>query len=184
VVCAFAHEQFARLLLDYDENLDLTSEVLPLDSEDIVVDAEENDLDKCFDDKSELIIHDNIISNKENDFGGDTASENVIPDGTLKLLVANEVESRDAVMQLPTCNAVIQTNVDLISSKLAVIHHVSQAIKSLRWTRQLQSSETHVNSDHGASFPVDFSACACGDADCIEVCDIRMWLPTSKSTVP
>ncbi|GJX46604.1 hypothetical protein Tco_0271794 [Tanacetum coccineum] len=43
VVCAFTYEQFARLLLDYDEDLDLTSEVLPLDSEDIVIDAEEND---------------------------------------------------------------------------------------------------------------------------------------------
>ncbi|GJV38925.1 ribonuclease H-like domain-containing protein [Tanacetum coccineum] len=32
-----------RLLLDYDEDLDLTSEVLPLDSKDIMIDAEEND---------------------------------------------------------------------------------------------------------------------------------------------
>ncbi|PWA87447.1 hypothetical protein CTI12_AA131020 [Artemisia annua] len=180
VVRAFAHEQFARLLLDYDEDLDLTSEVLPLDSEDIVVDAEESESDKCFNENSELIIHDNFISNKENESGGDTASENSVPDGSLNLLVANEAESGDAVMQLPTCNAVVQANVDLISSKLAAIHHVSQAIKSLRWTRQLQSSETHGKSDHGAPLPVDFSVCACGDADCIEVCDIRKWLPKSK----
>ncbi|GJZ96357.1 putative reverse transcriptase domain-containing protein [Tanacetum coccineum] len=33
----------SRLLLDYDEDLDLTSEVMPLDSEDIMIDAEENE---------------------------------------------------------------------------------------------------------------------------------------------
>lgn len=82
----------------------------------------------------------------------------------------------------PVCQApapLLETTTYLISSKLAAVHHVSQAIKSLRWTRQLQSSE------HDGSFvetlpPVDFSKCSCGDPDCIEVCDIRKWLPTSK----
>ncbi|GKA84071.1 hypothetical protein Tco_0805666 [Tanacetum coccineum] len=62
VVRAFAYEQFARLLLDYDEDLDLTSEVLPLDYEDIVIDAEENESDKCF---NELIIQIYLFPSKK-----------------------------------------------------------------------------------------------------------------------
>ncbi|VVB11601.1 unnamed protein product [Arabis nemorensis] len=81
----------------------------------------------------------------------------------------------------PVCQAppLFQTTSSLISSKLAAVHHVSQAIKSLRWTRQLQTSEQE-DAFHGVSPSVNFSKCACGDPDCIEVCDIRKWLPTSK----
>lgn len=85
----------------------------------------------------------------------------------------------------PVSTPVVQTVADPISSKLAAVHHVSQAIKSLRWMRQLQSTEPEMidqfNKNHdkpSSSFNV--SVCACGDADCIEVCDIREWLPTSK----
>lgn len=168
VVRAFAHEQFARLLLDYDEDLDLTSEVLPLDSEDVVVDAD--------DELSNLIIHESLNPNKEEE---DECGRDTDTPEPPKLLVSNEVELGDVVIQ-PSFNSVIQSNVDLISSKLAAIHHVSQAIKSLRWRRQLLGSENLNKPDHGAPLPVDFSVCACGDADCIEVCDIRKWLPTSK----
>ncbi|XP_024972285.1 uncharacterized protein LOC112511096 [Cynara cardunculus var. scolymus] len=201
VVRAFAHEQFARLLLDYDEDLDLTSEGLPLDSEDIVVDSEEESYE-CFSGISELIIHESFKANKEDECGIDATSSNYGPGGSVKLhldddapgsrklLVSNEAESGDAVMQR-TCNydtvelsatstPVVQATVNLISSKLAAIHHVSQAIKSLRWKRQLQGSESHGRPDIGATLQIDFSVCACGDADCIEVCDIRKWLPTSK----
>ncbi|KAF6143426.1 hypothetical protein GIB67_029595 [Kingdonia uniflora] len=31
-----------------------------------------------------------------------------------------------------------------------------------------------------SSPPIQFSVCVCGDADCIEICDIREWLPRSK----
>ncbi|KAI3820107.1 hypothetical protein L1987_13965 [Smallanthus sonchifolius] len=167
VVRAFAHEQFARLLLDYDEDLDLTSEVLPLGSEDIVVDAED---DECLNGISNLIIHESVIPNNEDD----TRSSR-------ELLVSNEAESGDVVVK-PTCNSVVEANVDLISSKLAAIHHVSQAIKSLRWRRQLQGSESCLGEpdNHAAGLPIELSVCACGDTDCIEVCDIRKWLPTSK----
>lgn len=85
----------------------------------------------------------------------------------------------------PTTTHVVQTVTDPISSKLAAIHHVSQAIKSLRWMRQLQSTDTKLK-DKNSETPdipspsMNFSVCACGDADCIEVCDIRKWLPTSK----
>ncbi|KAJ9560319.1 hypothetical protein OSB04_005479 [Centaurea solstitialis] len=201
VVRAFAHEQFARLLLDYDEDLDLTAEGLPLDSEDIVVDGEEDSYEVSSG-ISELIIHESFYANKVDECGIDATSANYGPDGSVKrhldddaprsrkLLVSTEAESGDDVMQ-PTCDydavelsatstPVVQANVNLISSKLAAIHHVSQAIKSLRWKRQLQGAESHGRPDSGAPLPIDFSVCACGDADCIEVCDIRKWLPTSK----
>ena len=74
----------------------------------------------------------------------------------------------------------VQTVTDPISSKLAAVHHVSQAIKSLRWTRQLQSTEPELVNEGIETNDTQFSVCACGDADCIEVCDIREWLPTSK----
>ncbi|CAI9266684.1 unnamed protein product [Lactuca saligna] len=167
--------QINWLLLDYDEDLDLTSEV-------IVVDAEE-DSDECFTGISELITQESFNPNKEDENGTNT------PEST-KLLESNETESVDTIIKptsnyetvelSPTSTPVIQHNVDLISSKLAAIHHVSQAIKSLRWNRQLQGSGTHNRPDHSAPLPIDFSVCACGDTDCIEVCDIRKWLPTSK----
>lgn len=141
--------------------------MLPLDPEDILVDAEEESTERF----SELIIHD---PNIEDECGREAP-------GSRKLLASNEAESGDAVMQGPACNSVVQPNVGLISSKLAAIHHVSQAIKSLRWRRQLQGSENFGNNlDHGSPLPIDFSVCTCGDADCIEVCDIRKWLSTSK----
>lgn len=78
---------------------------------------------------------------------------------------------------------VAQTVAAPISSKLAAIHHVSQAIKSLRWMHQRQRADSEVEDEDSESEPPDtplLSVCACGDPDCIEVCDIREWLPTSK----
>lgn len=96
------------------------------------------------------------------------------------------VDERCTVSELsPTTTHVVETVADPISSKLAAIHHVSQAIKSLRWMRQLQSTDTELK-DKDSETPetpppsMNLSICACGDADCIEVCDIREWLPTSK----
>jgi hypothetical protein len=85
----------------------------------------------------------------------------------------------------PVSTPVVQTVADPISSKLAAVHHVSQAIKSLRWMRQLQSTEPEMmdqfnNNGDGPSSSFNVSVCACGDSDCIEVCDIREWLPKSK----
>lgn len=110
----------------------------------------------------------------------------------IKMMESGDLELKES---LPFCDdesdcklspttAHVQTVVDPISSKLAAIHHVSQAIKSLRWIRQLQSTESEMEKDTDASDvpppSIDLSICACGDADCIEVCDIREWLPTSK----
>jgi hypothetical protein len=51
--------------------------------------------------------------------------------------------------------------------------------------RQLQSTEPEMmdefnNNGDRPSSSFNVSVCACGDSDCIEVCDIREWLPTSK----
>uniref|UniRef100_A0A1D1YE88 Erythroid differentiation-related factor 1 n=2 Tax=Anthurium amnicola TaxID=1678845 RepID=A0A1D1YE88_9ARAE len=90
-----------------------------------------------------------------------------------------------AVCQISSTPAhLVQTVTDPISSKLAAIHHVSQAIKSLRWKRQLQNTKGDLidqgSNIHDRPPPLSFSVCACGDTDCIEVCDIREWLPKSR----
>lgn len=199
VVRAFAHEQFARLLLDYNENLDLTSEVLPVESEARVADADKESYE-CFSGISELIVHEIFNSvvveddpSQDSETIEDSGSEVSVKrcldtdaSAFRTLLTSNEAESRDAVIvsscsdQISTTTPVIHTIVDPISSKLAAIHHVSQAIKSLRWKRQLRSTENGGQTENRSPFSTDFSVCACGDADCIEVCDIREWLPTSK----
>nr|POE75648.1 hypothetical protein CFP56_42796 [Quercus suber] len=78
----------------------------------------------------------------------------------------------------------VHTVADPISSKLAAVHHVSQAISSLRQMRQLQSTELEledvIETNDKLPSSIYFSVCACGDADCIEVCNIQEWLPTSK----
>ncbi|KAL7208888.1 hypothetical protein ACSBR1_030593 [Camellia fascicularis] len=210
VVRAFAHEQFARLLLNYDEELDLTSEALPVMCEVTVTDAEEESFD-FFSSTSDSIVRDMVLSPiTEDEPSKDTEiSEDSEPEASFKmsleanlsaskkLIASGEAELSDrgaeqgsddenfAVYEISeTSDHVVATVADPISSKLAAVHHVSQAIKSLRWKRQLQSSASEL--DHGSrtqdklpSSP-DFSVCACGDADCIEVCDIWEWLPTSK----
>lgn len=144
--------------------------MLPLGCENIVVDAEDES-DECLNGISKLITHKSISPKNEDDAPGH---------GSRKLLVSNVAESRDVVVQ-PTYNSLVEANDDLVSSKLAAIHHVSQAIKSLRWRRQLQGSESCTGEpDNDAAGLPEFSVCACGDTDCIEVCDIRKWLPTSK----
>ncbi|XVF30015.1 hypothetical protein REPUB_Repub16aG0020700 [Reevesia pubescens] len=211
VVRAFAHEQFARLILNYDEELDLTSDYLPIECEVTVLDAGEESVD-LFNGSSESAVHDFslVAHNKITEDGTnlhDLASE-VSAMMTLeanisapnKLMAFSNTELGDEENTLPrshgdknsmvynmssTSNDVGQPVTDPISSKLAAVHHVSQAIKSLRWMRQLQTSVPDldiqgigINDQLPSS--MNFSVCACGDADCIEVCDIREWLPTSK----
>lgn len=72
----------------------------------------------------------------------------------------------------------LQNMVDPVSARLAAVHHVSQAIKALRWQRQLQDVEGKVlTSDRdmlGTNRYVRFvPVCVCGEIDCIELCDIR-----------
>ncbi|XP_072999000.1 uncharacterized protein [Typha latifolia] len=211
VVRAYAHEQFARLILKCYEQLELTSESFLLESEVSVTDLD--------DESSEFTLE--MLSSQPQEEGASYAAEDAIStkdgaailysgsetSGTSKLAtdailtkdiplpaaVETEISAEslnssltnDALVMCPIGNSphVVRTLSDPISSKLAAIHHISQAIKSLRWKRQLQNMQGDFsdseNKMHERS-SVDFSLCACGDADCIDVCDIREWLPKSK----
>jgi len=57
--------------------------------------------------------------------------------------VAKEDISMDSLVMCRT--GISKTIADAISSKLAAIHHISQAIKSLRWNRQLQNNQDGCN---------------------------------------
>ncbi|KAL0555816.1 hypothetical protein IC582_004317 [Cucumis melo] len=185
VVRAFAHEQFARLILNYDDDLDLTLDSLPLGCKVEVVDAEEEEsldfLSSLSETASSSIMSEAYVSSPRMISLRD-------PLGIEPPLVAENSQDEEsfAVCNVsPTASHVVQTVADPISSKLAAIHHVSQAIKSLRWMRQLQSSEPkmvdHIGAVHDSlPSPINISVCACGDVDCIEVCDLREWLPKSK----
>lgn len=210
VVRAFAHEQFARLILNYDEELDLTSESLPVECEVKVTDADEESSD-FVSSISESVVDDQVSSlvAREKPYEDGQGAQHLVSDASVKMslesdlsasrkLIAAEsteltypgesVPSSSGDESFAVCRVSptpVQTVTDPISAKLAAVHHVSQAIKSLRWTRQLQSTEPRlVDEDNRSSdtlpSSINFSVCACGDADCIEVCDIREWLPTSK----
>ncbi|GLU06764.1 hypothetical protein SLE2022_237630 [Rubroshorea leprosula] len=211
IVRAFAHEQFARLILNNDGELDLTSESLPVEYEVTVTEPEESVVPSSS--FSESVIHEDsflVVEDKQIEDGTgfhDLAIEDSVKmtleanvSTPMKLTMSCNPELGDervsqnfgsdenlAVCKTSTSKCVSQTETvtDPISSKLAAVHHVSQAIKSLRWMRQLQSSESElVSQDNGIHdrllSSINLSVCACGDADCIEICDIREWLPTSK----
>lgn len=212
VVRAYAHEQFARLILKCYEELELTSESFLLESEVTVTELEEESSefslgmfgssasDKGLSQSTEdaTLVEDGMISQSSGLEASGTLeleAKPCLPQNTLKFAceeVADIMERTTSSYNddnlamphvTPTSPPVIKTVSDPISSKLAAIHHVSQAIKSLRWTRQLQNTpedlSIHGNKFNGSS-SLNFSLCACGDADCIEVCDIREWLPKSK----
>ncbi|KAG2304972.1 hypothetical protein Bca4012_063883 [Brassica carinata] len=194
VVRAYAHEQFARLILNNDEEVDLTFESNNVQREVKITDLEEDSLDPVtVDHESEEVIFSEDKLAEDNLGSYISVGPKIEADvpSCKELLSSDSPDSHNAETSVssdtnlvlgPVCQApapLLETTTYLISSKLAAVHHVSQAIKSLRWTRQLQSSE------HDGSFDetlpsVDFSKCSCGDPDCIEVCDIRKWLPTSK----
>lgn len=211
-VRAIAHEQFARLILNYDEELKLAPESLAVECELSVTEAKES----CWDGEnsnSELVAHEmfylhadgksgehgKITENLESEGPAKMVSEADEPvSGELKAVRDIELSNQGGVVPClssdvssslrevcPISTPVVQTVADPISSKLAAVHHVSQAIKSLRWMRHLQSTEPETmdqfnNSHDRPSSSFNVSVCACGDSDCIEVCDIREWLPTSK----
>ncbi|XP_008783389.3 uncharacterized protein LOC103702653 [Phoenix dactylifera] len=214
VVRAYAHEQFARLILKCYEELELPSESFLLESEVTVTDLE--------DESSEFSLEMFGSGIQEKEKGSSHAAEDATSikagtsldsleseeSGTSKLeteaclsqnislsatngaedLTKNMASSRTNdeldMCQIATSPHLVCTVSDPISSKLAAIHHVSQAIKSLRWKRQLQNAQEglidHGNKIHERFSSVNFSLCTCGDSDCVEVCDIREWLPKSK----
>ncbi|WCJ44156.1 Erythroid differentiation-related factor 1 [Euphorbia peplus] len=215
VVRALAHEQYARLLLNDDEELGLTFPSESFLSEcEVTVPVESLDSSSSI---SESVVYENLSSSVPEDrlsedgkncsYTISEASVKMTLEANLsdsrKLLSSCETESDDSggsptssncdedfavsktSPESPETPCVVQTVADPISSKLAAIHHVSQAIKSLRWMRQIQGTEVELL-DEVSSFPdrphssMNLSLCACGDSDCIEVCDILEWLPTSK----
>ncbi|CAH9136770.1 unnamed protein product [Cuscuta epithymum] len=205
VIRALAHEQFARLLLTFDENLDLSSESLLVESEVAITDTEEESSVNFLAGISELRLHDGISLDVFGDqsSGGDDGSPVKDPEGNISLCgihkssapsEANEAHFEDHPSSSgisfeignnsESTSAVVQDIADPIVSKLAAIHHVSQAIKSLRWNRQRQTIkeelDNHDRTEDNLPHSVDNFVCACGDPECIEVCDIREWLPTSK----
>lgn len=188
----------------------MTSEVLGMNSEVIVTDAEEDSFEVLAG-NSESTFHDVVTSGvlgfeprkddetMENveveDCDKKALDSNLSSPRTVTVssepLVADAVDVASSSSQgysnydsSRSSGHVGQNISDPISSKLTAIHHVSQAIQSVRWKRQLQSTESEVPYTNSIQDELhsqtDFSICACGDADCIEVCDIREWLPTSK----
>ncbi|KAF6157931.1 hypothetical protein GIB67_015247 [Kingdonia uniflora] len=175
VLRASAHEQFARLILKCYKELDLTSEYILLEYEARVTDVEDESSDfpmgffeSVLDDKSHSEVAEEDTSGKINIFSRNQGRH----------------LQRIHLKQIPETTHVVETITNPITSKLAAIHHVSQAIKSFRWNHQLQSADEQVG--HGketrdrSSPPIQFSVCVCGDANCIEICDIQEWLPRSK----
>ncbi|KAJ6798401.1 Uncharacterized protein M6B38_211770 [Iris pallida] len=206
VVRAYAHEQFARLILKCYEELELTSESFLLGSEVTVTDLE--------DESSEFSL--GMFTSTAQDMVPSQAAENVTSTKDGSVIPSSGLETSGLKLEADSCTMssstevidltevnsnskthdsldmcqisensthVVRTVTDPVSSKLAAIHHVSQAIKSLRFKRQLQNAQGDMVDQgymiHNRSSN-SYSLCACGDPDCIEVCDIRQWLPKSK----
>ncbi|XP_040379666.1 uncharacterized protein LOC102705217 [Oryza brachyantha] len=197
VVRAYAHEQFARLILKCYEELELTSESYLLESEVTLTDLDESpelSLENFPSKQNEVLTEiskdepatlDSMLECSQS--GSPQATNSLVEPGHVDNSPASSATKGDVIVDsLVMCQSgtsqISRTIADVISSKLAAIHHVSQAIKSLRWNRQLQNTQDGCvdNADTIWEKPVDFSLCRCGDIDCIEVCDIREWLPRSK----
>ncbi|CAN1175685.1 Erythroid differentiation-related factor 1 [Linum perenne] len=204
VVRASAHEEFARLLLTNVEELELSSESLTIDHEATVAVLSQDP----FDSFPEYVVDEGIAETAA-EYIGSIGEIGLLDatDGALEvdepvpfsLMPLEYTESRESLEALPAVDTdesivvcempkqpttqAVQTVGDPISTKLAAVHHVSQAIKSLRGMRQLQPSDAEFIGEDSIAYnqaPAEHSVCACGNPDCIEVCDIREWLPTSK----
>lgn len=73
---------------------------------------------------------------------------------------------------------IIQALADPVSARLAAVHHLSQAIKSLRWQRQLQDvGENRACAERVGlrpnRYPNRFTECVCGEPECVAICDFR-----------
>lgn len=195
VVRAYAHEQFARLILKCYEELDLTSETFLIESEVTVTDLDDESSEfslEMFGSTVRNVTSAQIVEGAPTHNGSlvqnsDPASSSCSNNNSVMMVETDSKDvssltsdTRDSLgMYYPT---IVKHVTDPISSNLAAIHHVSQAIKSLRWKRQIQNTQEHLG-DHGNIIQDEhpkFSVCACGDTNCIEVCDIREWLPKSK----
>ncbi|WOK96418.1 hypothetical protein Cni_G05125 [Canna indica] len=199
VVRAYAHEQFARLILKCYEELELTTEYFVPELEVTVTNLEDESSEfslEMFVSKSQNkgLSHD-VESGTSKESGMEELETDVYSGENYRLSPATETKtseskassrSHDSLVTRKNSSSapMVSPVADQVSSKLAAIHHVSQAIKSLRWKRQLQNTHgglvDHGNKIHDRPPSVSLSICACGDPDCIEVCDIREWLPKSR----
>ncbi|KAL0922770.1 hypothetical protein M5K25_006787 [Dendrobium thyrsiflorum] len=202
VVRAYAHEQFARLILKCYEELELASDTFLVEPEVRVTNLEE-----CSEfpfSMFGLVGHSTGISQDDTPTkdGNTIAGASIDTSVLLNIEEANSRTQNDSMYPAPVARDFSQTTANLdmcqistspslpkivadpISSKLAAIHHVSQAIKSLRWNRQLQNARGDFfdpgNRLNEKPATVNLSLCVCGDVNCIEICDIREWLPNTK----
>ncbi|GJN17016.1 hypothetical protein PR202_gb04054 [Eleusine coracana subsp. coracana] len=198
VVRACAHEQFARLILKCYEELELTAESFMIESEVTLTDLDDGSPELSLENlpskqnavlqeigNNETTVVDNISECSQPESSGATnglVEPDHVDNGSSASVTRENVPVDSLVMCQAGTSRISKTIGDAISSKLAAIHHISQAIKSLRWNRQLQSTQDGCvdSADTLRERSVDFSLCRCGDVDCIEVCDIREWLPKSK----
>lgn len=209
IVRALAHEQFARLLLLSDKEMELPSDGLPVESE--VSNGAEEDLVEVFAAKSgptddaivcsanpevELTRNDEAITDLGPRDTADWAQDaekassvtSNLPGGTQRIPAANASSSSrhsSSISNSTEPSGPMMYNMsDSISSKMAAVHHVSQAIRSLGSKRQIQSIEPDIDSRKKVAdelpASMDFALCPCGDADCLEVCNISRWLTTSE----
>ncbi|KAH7663662.1 Tetratricopeptide-like helical domain-containing protein [Dioscorea alata] len=192
IVRAYAHEQFARLILKCYEELEITSESFLLESEVTVTDLEDESSEFSVGTFGSTVRDTEPFKTGEGKIAtaGDSciAKDVTVPAATETGDLVDSSSSYKAHDNLAMCpisstsHPVVRTITDPISSRLAAIHHVSQAIKSLRWNRQLQNTKDDLIDGGLRSHErrANSSFCRCGDADCIEVSDIREWLPKSK----
>lgn len=176
-------------MLNSDKELDLTSESPPLASKVAAIFAEEDSLE-FVSSMSESAAHEEVSSSISGDKPYEelqrfqdlalevcvkmTSEENF--SAYQKSIAAVDKELRDPGGAASSSSgdenfaspAPVQTVADLILSKIAEVHRVSQDIKSLRSMPKLPLS-------------TNSSVCACGDDDCSEAWDIQEWLRTSKS---
>ncbi|KAJ7538467.1 hypothetical protein O6H91_11G049200 [Diphasiastrum complanatum] len=79
-----------------------------------------------------------------------------------------------AVCAASTCSSnTVQVLTDSVSARLAAVHHVSQAILSLRSQRQLHETGDHENklNKEGNNHLNQFPLCLCGEIECFTLCD-------------
>lgn len=209
VIRAYAHEQFARLILKCYDELELASDALLVEAE-VRVNLEEESSEF-----SASMFGSTVQDKGISELSDDTAAKGISGasidvslmhnSGEVNLQTTENVslcpapEARDFSQTIASSpindvldmchtysssNSLPKTVADPISAKLAAIHHVTQAIKSLRWKRQLQNAQGDfadtVNRYKERSSTVNLSLCVCGDINCIEICDIREWLPKAK----
>uniref|UniRef100_A0ACD5WMA5 Uncharacterized protein n=1 Tax=Avena sativa TaxID=4498 RepID=A0ACD5WMA5_AVESA len=190
VVRAYAHEQFARLILKCYEELELTTESYMLESEVTLTDLDDESPELSL--QNSPSKQDAVLTESRKDdpaavdsmleYSHSKSSPGHVDIGSAYSTAKGDVSKDSLLMCQAETSQMSKTIADAISSKLAAIHHVTQAIKSLRWNRQLQNTQDDCvdSADTIWERPVDLSLCRCGDIDCIEVCDIREWLPKLK----